>query len=137
MDPSQFFEAAHPCSRYLAPLGAKYMEKGRKNSLKNAGFSPFGAGYPSTIKACPRDIQRLCLPTSLRPWNSCGWEPKALGSMLLPQCIWPINLLCCQNQTPKGLKPLIFHIFFKGFEGPGPVPKPSPGLGVHFPVRSG
>ena len=42
--PSPIFEAAHPFSQYLAPL-TKYIEK-KAEKIKNASFSPFGAGYP-------------------------------------------------------------------------------------------
>ena len=41
--PVPFLGAANPFVQYLAPLGAKYIKKGRKN-MKNDGFSPFGAG---------------------------------------------------------------------------------------------
>ena len=48
--PSPFFEAANPFSRYLAPLGAKYMQKRSKKNIKNNGFSPFGAGYSIAVQ---------------------------------------------------------------------------------------
>ena len=55
-------------------------------------------------------------------------------------------LLCSQSSAPhahnealnlsaKGIKTFIFLIF-RGFEGPGPCPRPSPGLGIEFPVKN-
>ena len=45
--PSPIFEAAHPCSRYLASLGAKYFEKNTpeenvENTWKIAFLGPNG-----------------------------------------------------------------------------------------------
>ena len=44
--PSPVFATTHPFSRYLAPLGAKYLEKRPKKSLKNARKIAFLGSVP-------------------------------------------------------------------------------------------
>ena len=88
--------------------GPKTVEK----SKKNAGFSPFGAGYPSSGRCLPHPP----LATALLRLDPAGVDSDLPYS---DAPIVPIHLdvsLCVLGQTrckaQKGMFSLIFYVFF-------------------------